>query len=543
MSNITARIKYNLAKAERSKLDIKHELDEVIKYTSRYGYIKDELSKGLIINTVDPVVLDAKDHLENFIMNLLFGVREKWVKLGISKPAFYANSNLQNEQAKEQALNEYNEKLESVTDDVFSYLFESNYYMVISKAVSDCATLGTGCYKVIELKGDVKPFTYEYVDINGLFIEEDMFGVPNYVFKKHFEMTKDEIEAKFPNAKFPPGEDESKYEGVKEAVLYDTIESVIPEFNYDTGVTTYHYSLHDSGFEHEFFSDELEYNPYRVFRFKNINDNPWGQGVGTKALASIKNLRYYKKLRATQALKIVNPATGYIGDKALAYQLSQEPGAENYLGDGINGQIDVKNIGVVGGGNLIPVDQDIANLKNEIRDLYMAKPFGDINEQEGAKSTVEIQRRYELFTQRYSGTASIFYNELLSPTFYAPFKILLKRKLISIDDEILKSLSLTFENELTKGAEQQKVQRVAQAQAFLMNTFPRVAEYTIKGAEVSVDSVRKMGVPDKFINSVEEINNSLEQTEAQEQALAMQQLATAKGQGMETGGIEDAISG
>ena len=112
--------------------------------------------------------------------------------------------------------------------------------------------------------------------------------------------------------------------------------------------------------------------------------NPNGLGLSIKGLKAFKELADAKAKRKESAEKILNPALFVRGDKALAQMLSLNAGAVNYAGTATPTQmsmrqdVSVEPIHTVG--NLLPLDQDIINLRNEIRELYTSNPLGAVSD-------------------------------------------------------------------------------------------------------------------------------------------------------------------
>lgn len=516
------KIKEYFSQAIKYKDDIKSNLNEVIKYTSEYGRITDTEDSGLESRAIDPSISDAVDSLQNFIMNTVFGVKTAWAKFEVSEAMLkkeYQGAELI------KIIETLSKALDENTKVVFDFLFDTNYYSEVTKAVRDCSNLGTGCYRVIPLKATANPFTFRYVDLNELYFLEDYFGLPNIVFQKHYSQNATDIQTKWIGAKLPVTVSLSDI-----SKKINILETVTPLYNEKNGLTTYNHVVLSDDFRSVLLEEELEYNPYKVFRFSTINNNPWGKGVGTKALDSFKRLHFYKSMRAKQVKKIVDPSIGFIGDKLLALKLNLNAGATNWLGDGTSKAVDVRNIGVHG--NLMPIDEDIATIKNEIRDLYMAKPFGDVN-QEGAKSTVEIQRRFELFRQRYAGTSELFYNELLKPTFQAPYRILEKNKILEMPKGIDEFVNLRFVNQLTKASLLDEVSEIIEFAQVVQQTFPQYFQFTFKPSMTILEVAKKMGIDSDLLNSKDEIEQAYKQAQAQAQALALQQLGSGQNAGVE----------
>lgn len=524
-------------KAQDYKSQIRSKLTSVMNYTQEFGTINDnDDDQSMVTRSVDPVVSDSVDSIQNFIMSTVFGVRTAWAKFGVNKALLEEHFKGATAEKKKQ---EFEGILKEATDTVFDFLLDSNYYAEITSAVRDCCNLGTGCYKVIPMKSTVMPFTYKYQGLNNLFLMEDVFGNPNYIFQVHHNKCADDINDEYGDVKLPA----TVTAGDRKRKV-NLIEVVIPIFDEDSGNTKFHYALFTEGFSHELFYKELEYNPYKVFRFSKIQGNPWGRGIGMIALDSFSRLEYYKKMRARQVKKIVDPSTGFIGDKQLMFALSLEAGSKNYLGDGVNKNVDVRNIGVTG--ELMPIDIDIETEKQAIRDLYLNKPFGDFEDQKGAKSTVEIQKRFDLFRQRYAGTAELFYTELLKPTFHAPFMILLQNKQVTLPAEIINYTNLRYMNQLTKASQMDEVEQIVNYMMIVMQSFPNYARFVFKPESVLWDIATKMDIDTRLLNDKDTISQMYQQEMAQQQAMAMAQLGQAQQGGVNeesTNPVEEAIIG
>lgn len=109
-------------------------------------------------------------------------------------------------------------------------------------------------------------------------------------------------------------------------------------------------------------------------------------GLSLQGLKTFKELKDAKEKRAESAEKLLNPPIFLRGDRALAEMISLEPKAVNYTGTGtpvqsagtMNQSVDLSPINTVG--NLLPLDQDIAKYENDIKNLYLSNPLGQIND-------------------------------------------------------------------------------------------------------------------------------------------------------------------
>ena len=130
--------------------------------------------------------------------------------------------------------------------------------------------------------------------------------------------------------------------------------------------------VYDAGFETLVFEAKLKYNPFVVFRWALEGNSIWGIGLGILALKLFKDLENFKNLREQQSARIVNPPVSIAGNKILIDQIKFEPGHINYGGSLMNSGMDMGFDGfkvdpMLTSQSLIPVDQDIAITKSEIK--------------------------------------------------------------------------------------------------------------------------------------------------------------------------------
>ena len=109
--------------------------------------------------------------------------------------------------------------------------------------------------------------------------------------------------------------------------------------------------------------------------------------------------------------------------------------------------------------SLIPVDQDIAITKSEIKSLFMSNPLGDLAEGKN-RSATEVQARMQLFRSRWSGSYELMQQEFMKPTFMAPLMILIEKSIVtlSFEEGDLDFTVVKYENELSKASDIEDVQ-------------------------------------------------------------------------------------
>lgn len=402
---------------------------------------------------IDSTILTSMRFLNNFIMSSLFSRNGTWGVLEINPLAYASKYNVDKESS-EQAISVANKSMQKNSETVCKYINNSNMYVETAKAMRDCENVGTGIRKTVLLKSMTKPFTYEYVSPDNFYMLEDSFGSPALTFKVYPEKTLEQLNDMFGYIKsfhIPEMTDEEEI-GEKKNIL----ETVIPEFDENKSETVYHHIISDEKYDEIYAEETLSFHPFRVFRWSIINSNPWGLGIGAENNEIFEELEEYKKLRKEHSKLIVSPPVGFRGNLDLMYKVDLSPGAVNPLGYG-NSPDDNMGIEPINlGTQLIPVDQDIQDCRQRIREIFMAQPLGDVGDTKN-RSATEMSLRHEMFRKEFSGTYELLNTELLSATFMDAYLILTERGIIENKDVDLDVSQITYVNELTKSAGYEEV--------------------------------------------------------------------------------------
>lgn len=504
---------------EERKRIIEKDYNEILKQTSPVGTVTTQRDYGGGRRNVNAVIVDASTSFKNFVMYALYGAKTKWAKSDVIMPLL--RKNFTNSEELEKVAQQYRDKLDIQTDDIFSYIFDSNYEKEIGRALSDWGELGTGCWEYIEQDSSKTPFTTRYVPLNCILFNEDVQGEPSIIFRYQFNYNKKQLREKYPNANIDLIK--SKDEDIEEFVT--VIECVMPHIGSD-GVKTYEWILFDESLRIILQEKEMTYNPYTVFRFMMLNTTCWGMGLGMLCLDSYERINYYENLRARQSARIVEPPLAGIGDKALMENFSFEPNALNYLGDSITGRADVYPINTTG--NLLPTDRDIERYTNIIQQIHFNNPFGSVDNKT-TRAVEEVQYRMQLLQQKFSDAVSNLYSEVLIPSFMKPKVILEEKGIVEVIDED-RYFKPRFINLLTKTIEYQDVENIIQFNSILQNLFPSDSPFVLKATETINKISNSLAINKKLIEK-EEVREE-NKNKALEQALAQQRLAS---QGQEGG--------
>ena len=514
------KLEYYFDNAKKYKEDIRGIYNEVYDYTDINFSIKDsgtvekQSKRG-----VESVILKSQNFLCNFIMSSIFSKSGRWATVKVNQEAFKKLSGVDGEAA-EGLSNEINKVLENNSDTVYFTNDNTNYYTETSKALLDCIKVGTGIRKIIELKDNTKCFTYAYQNLDNIYILEDNLGKPNIIFKVYVEKNLNDINDLFGYLPLttPKGLNEEKLDE-----KINIIECVIGVFNENTSTYKYYHGLFTEAFEEALYEGELNYNPYTVFRWKINSSNPWGIGIGLENLDLFKELKDLKEKRKKHADKIVSPPLNFYGNIDLINKVSLKSGAKNYAGSGIGGDkygVEPINIGT----NLLPVEKDIEQVKQEIREVFMSQPLGDVTDTKN-RSATEMSLRHEMFRKEFSGTYELINTELLEPTFMNAYYIMDSKSLLdkTEDKSYINISQIQYINELTRNAGSDEVVNVINFYMTLSQVVPEAQRQFIFKIDELIDwASKKMRVPLDVLNNKEEIKQLIAQQHQLEQ---MQQMA------------------
>ena len=527
------KLEYYFDNAKNYKEDIRGLYNEVYEYTDVNFSIKDsgtvekQSKRG-----VESVILKSQNFLCNFIMSSIFSKSGRWATVKVNQEAFKKLSGVDGEAA-EGLSNEINKVLENNSDTVYFTNDNTNYYTETSKALLDCIKVGTGIRKIIELKDNTKCFTYAYQNLDNIYILEDNLGKPNIIFKVYVEKNLNDINDLFGHLPIttPKGLNEDKLEE-----KINIIECVVGVFDEDTSTYKYYHGLFTEAFEEMLYEGELNYNPYTVFRWKINSSNPWGIGIGLENLDLFKELKDLKEKRKKHADKIVSPPLNFYGSTDLINKVSLKANAKNYGGSGIGGDkygVEPINIGT----NLLPVEKDIEQVKQEIREVFMSQPLGDVSDTKN-RSATEMSLRHEMFRKEFSGTYELINTELLEPTFMNAYYIMDGKGLLNTteDESYINISQIQYINELTRNAGSDEVINTINFYITLSQVVPEAQRQFIFKIDELIDwASKKMRVPLDVLNSKEEIKQLIAQQQELEQMEKMALIQEGIGKRQDVG--------
>lgn len=526
-------LQFYFDKSKKAKDQVKSVYNEVLEFTDSTYQIVDSATKDFQPKEIDSVIPIALDDLVSFLMTSMFNRSSKWATLKMNEKLYKLVSGDMEEYLVGSEIDKLNKQLENTSDVVFTYLNQSNYYTEIAKALREAVNLGVGCYRITETTNAYTPFTFQYVPLDDLYYWVDSLGRPNYVFKVLRDMSEVAInlmfkgECKIPSKLKNPDEDS------------ETLMEIVVPAEEDGKFT---YMITDESFKEVLLEKEIDYNPITIFRWSLEGSNPWGLGLSLKGLKCFKELKDLKDKRKASAEKLLDPPLFLSGDKSLAMSLSLEAKAINYAGNrtntglGMNTEIGVTPIQTVG--TLLPLDQDIAEKYNEIRQLYISNPLGNVADTTRRTKT-EVEMRLQSLRQKWGLSYELLAQELLTPAFITPFKILVNQKKIEFEMANFDATMINYRNALSLSQDVQSVEMIIMYMQQAVAVAQNAEQVGLNSTKTLTYFQDNLGVPQDLRLTEEEQTALRERLMQQQEAIAssrfQQQMENA---GNETGGAE-----
>lgn len=520
-----------LAQATEEKNEIKSKYNEVLDLVDSSAKIEDLGKQGASDDRdIDGEVSDAIKSLVSYLMTSLFNRTGEWATASIDEVKY-------NAQYGEDAVGtmaEINKTLSKDITQVFSQIQSSNYYVEIVKTIKDLVQVGTGGYAIRETGLASKPFTYEYLSLDNLFILSSSANLPLKVFKKHPEITAVYLKDVFGmDVKVPDGISDEDYE-----TTFDVYEVSIPEYDEEEGITKFTYAVLNEDLSEVLFEKELKYNPMVVARWDVSDRKAWGTSIVSDNISIVKSINEFKALYKLQARKIANPPKGFFGTIQQYNAINTNEGAINYFGNtitdgggGFQGMQDIYS-----NSNLMPLYQSLQDERALFRKALMAEDIGMKAFDNKYTTATAIQISHELFRQRFGNTYELINSEVLKPAFLGPFAIMLKYQLLSTKEIQLPLLGIKYTNELSKASDKTNAQNLVIATDIMLNMMDKNQKgLPMNISKILPDILKKYEINPEFFPTESELEQIAEQRKQAQQAQQQAMMQAQQAQGGQNG--------
>lgn len=491
-------IKKRFSEAKQRKLLWEDHIRECYRYALPERNTMDKWSPGTRKRqfVFDDTAVDALSDFASRLTATLVPNNTQWMKLETGSE----------EDPKQK---ESNDKfLEKVTETLFEHINSSNFTAQMDVAFLDLG-ISTGAIICSEGDGIQSSLNFRAVSLSELILENSSRSIVETVFRE-FKVPVKDIKQTWPKAKLT--ESLADKLANKPTAEVNLIEAVVEQDRKYYSLLIYQnegaYLVHE----------ELEYNPWVVFRENTIPGEVYGRGRVMRQLNNIKTLNRmvadYLKGLSFQA----NPIFTAADDGVInPYTMKLQPGVVLPVGSNDNANPTLRALQLSGNPQLM--DFAIKNYQDQIRRTFLSKPFGNI-EETPVRSATEMSIRNADNAASTLSASSRVQSELLERIVANSLYILRKAGKVPEFKVNGREVKIKFVNPSTRQQDESTLAAYGRfGQMMIEGQFPMdLIAQRIKVEELPVNIWDTLGLPASGKRDEEEIAKIAEQQQAQQQA-------------------------
>jgi hypothetical protein len=424
----------------------------------------------------------SADRFVNRIQSLLTPIGANWIGLEAAAESEDAD-----------AINEQLDKISLIAN---TFKAGSNFDANIAEFYYDLVA-GTACLLVIE--GDEgNPLNFKPIPINEIVIEEGVDGEVANVYRC-FSMRKEIVKyqwVELNNMELADNpHDKEKTMELVECTYKD----------YETGI--YHYKVIDKKEKKYLVEREYKTNPFIVLRWSKCAGEVYGRGLGWKVKNDLKTLNLAVEY-SLRALAFSIPTLLAQQDASVDYDdFLLEPGAINPVPSTANNNPSVVPL-------QMPLNADIQQYNIDTLKMDIKKNMLDNTlppDAAAPRTATEIAQRAQELNVDITSVFGRLISDFLRPCVKRIIDILQKFGYISQEFDVDQIDGLGFKikinTPLAKQQTQGEVMGILNAVSMMMQFDPtgQTIQQGVKMAELLSYTLDQMGVPNRFINSPEEM--------------------------------------
>jgi len=448
----------------------------------------------------------AEDALEDFATRMeseLVPPNLHWMKLeaGTDVP-----------DKEKEAVNTY---LEDTTKTLFNHIKSSNFSSQIHEAFLDLG-ISTGAIIIEAGDGIQSSLNFRCVSLSELILEQSSRGIVETVFR----------EFKIPVADVP--------KIWKKATLTEQLNEMIQN-KPSTEVEMIEGVYEDKGKLYSIvmyraekallIDEEIESNPWVVFRESTIPGETMGRGRVMRALPDIKTLNKMVEDHLRAAAFSANPIYTATDDGVInPYSIRLEPGAVMPVGSNSNDNPTLRPLPIAGDYNVL--QYDIASLQDNIRRIMISKPFGNV-EETPVRTATEMSIRNAEMAKTSLGASGRIQNELLERTVARCVYVLKQAGKIADFRVDGKEVAIKFTSPSSRSQDENQLAAIGRFMETMAVLPPELVNEVIAVEKFPGEILDILGLPAKLKRTDEEIMARQQQQQAQQQAQA-EMLARAE---------------
>lgn len=441
----------------------------------------------------------AESSLEDFanrMTALLVPNTTQWMKLE-------AGSEIPKEEA-----DQVNKYLEETTDTLFKHINSSNFTSQINESFLDLG-ISTGAIIVEEGDGIQSGLNFRAISLSELYPERSSKGI---------------IETVYRDFKIPVKDITSTWEAAELTTDLKKIleKNPVQEISLTEGVV-------QNGDKWEFIllhhkektflmQQELDYNPYIVFRESSIPGETLGRGRVMRCLNDIKTLNRmvedYLKGLSFQA----NPMWTAMDDGVINPHITQvRPG--NVVAVGSENSLKP----LQPGGSPQLLDFAITKLQDNIKQVMLSKPFGNIQDTP-VRTATEMSIRNADLAQTSLSSSTRIQSELLERIIANSIYILKKAGKVPDFKINGKEVGLKFVNPASRQQKESDLAAYGRLMEMAQALPPELVMQKIKVEDIPVNIVDALGLPESIKrDEMEQQQFAQQQQQAEQRQMQMQQ--------------------
>jgi hypothetical protein len=414
-------------------------------------------------------------------------------------------------------VNEARILLDDYMRELFSYIHESNFDVVINECYFDSA-VGTACL-VVNAYTDVQPLLFTSIPMDRLAVEEAMTGRLESWYRSWEDIKINEILVRWPKAVIPESflekaaaDSMASIQKINEGVMYTPT----------NGKKPYIYVV--AANDELLYSEAFETNPGIVWRFQKTNSDVFGRGPIMDALPSIISLNELARIELASAnLNTFKPYMAFSDAVFNPHTFVMQPMSI----------IPIAPISGNGQPPLIPLPDSsspqfaqltMSDLRMQIKDLLFASsPIPDNSKQPA--SATELMINQQMLAERIGPLFSRLQQEFLFPLLERCAYILDSRGILPKPKIKGAKVSFQYKSPLALAKNQEQIGRVTQFVQLLQGTLgPEAAKLYINASKYPWMLANLMQLDPDFLNSPEGVAQAAQSMQDQMEAQGGQEV-------------------
>lgn len=440
----------------------------------------------------------AETSLEDFanrMTALLVPSTAQWMKLE-------AGSDIPEEEQ-----DQVNQYLEETTETVFKHINSSNFTSQINESFLDLG-ISTGALIVEEGDGIQSSLNFRSVSLSELVLERSSKGIIETVFRE-FKIPVKDIASTWSRVKLT--ENLNQMMEKSPTVEVSLIEGVIQvEDKWQMVVM----DLKNKEF---ILNEDLDYNPYVVFRESSIPGEVYGRGRVMRCLNDIKTLNRmvedYLKGLSFQA----NPIFTATDDGIInPHTINLTPGTIAPVGSNDNANPTLRALQLSGSPQLM--DFAITKYQDNIKQVMLSKPFGNIQDTP-VRTATEMSIRNADMAQTSLSTSTRIQTELLERVIANCVNILKRLGKIADFKVNGREVGLKFVNPASRQQNESELAAYGRFMEISAALPPEMVMGSIKVEDIPANIVDALGLPESIKRNEQEKADLAKQQQMQQQQM------------------------